>query len=69
MDLEPTQRLESTEDEDLEENESFRNENEVYALMKIVGESDKVFEIHLGENLVGRDPIACQIFIDSKVIL
>ena len=69
MDLEPTQRLDSTEDEAVDENESFRNENEVYALLKIVGESDQVFEIHLGDNFVGRDPIACQIFIDSKVIL
>jgi len=63
--LEPTQRLDSTEDEASSVSESSKVEEQYCGFLKVAGEE---FKLVIGDNFIGRDPSQCQVVLASQVV-
>ena len=64
--LAPTQQLDSSDTEDLDESTSS---SKIYGIVKVSGENiqEESFEIRRGENVIGRDRSQCQIVLQCQV--
>ena len=64
--LAPTQQLDSSDTEDLDESTSS---SKIYGIVKVSGENiqEESFEIRRGENVIGRDLSQCQIVLQCQV--
>ena len=64
--LAPTQQLDSSDTEDLDESTSS---SKIFGIVKVSGENiqEESFEIRRGENVIGRDRSQCQIVLQCQV--
>ena len=64
--LAPTQQLDSSDTEDLNESSSS---SKIFGIVKVSGENiqEESFEIRRGENVIGRDLSQCQIVLQCQV--